>query len=991
MKTKIARFAAVFFILVLAGALAPSWRVRAATYTVNTTEDTDEPCTASRCTLRGAITEANNRAGPDTIQFNILGAAPLTIRLNSPLPALTDDGTTIAGDTQMGYTNDLNYGYGLNARGTPRVFVDGSLMTAYWGLNVQSDHNVVRGLGWINFSQVFMTAVRVNGGDNIVEKNFFGMLPNGTPRNNDTGVELLGDGNSVLDNNIAVGDGVGIDIFGGSGDVVQGNLIGIDPTGVRAAQESSGIGVRAISSTTDLLIGGTLPGQRNIISGLAPEGEGINVHTGARIINNYIGLNLPGTAAIPNWTGIYAGCNGCEDYFERDHPELAPTLVQGNVISGNTYGVILDSDGTILKGNLIGTDPAGSAALGRQEYGIYNEKAWNLVIGGIEPGEGNLISGNGTGIFIAPKNMGAEIFGNKIGTNLAGTAAIPNEVGILLQSRFNYVGGDEGGSGNLISGNTIGVWVEGDSNFITNNRIGLAASGAAAIPNGEGIKAVDLRGLNISGQNDIARNSSYGIHLVHVTNARILHNTIRSNGGDGIFLDGEGHMDWSQNKFSENSIFLNGGLGIRFSEPGLNDGIETPAITRMSNTSADGTARPGVVYYLEFFLAEPDPSGFGEGKTYLTNGYSRSDGTFHVDFGRRLDNCDAVTATATDEYNSTSEFSNYLYAGTCFVIPSGTALVWVIGWGAGGSALMVVISVLLRPRRRFGVSPVLPGLLGGMIGAGVAVLMLALPVVHVEFPQDQPAPPSLSACGPFIEESLLLPEDGKTFDPGTDVLFELSPQPDPPGMQTRWFLEVVGPDQSTVRKGISSNSILLSELGFDPQQTGLYLWTLEGERSQGGSNIWTPLCRDIVRRMFYIDAPAVQYITTPSATPTAESSTTPTVTPTLSAPTATLLQNANCRRGPHPDSDSVATLTQGSNVPIVGRNPDSTWWQVQVPGSQTRCWVAGETAETSGDTSQVPIVEAGPPACWVYDPNQQKNVCTSPCPQGAKPGGACTP
>jgi hypothetical protein len=62
---------------------------------------------------------------------------------------------------------------------------------------------------------------------------------------------------------------------------------------------------------------------------------------------------------------------------------------------------------------------------------------------------------------------------------------------------------------------------------------------------------------------------------------------------------------------------------------------------------------------------------------------------------------------------------------------------------------------------------------------------------------------------------------------------------------------------------------------------------------------------------------------------------------------------------------------------------------VQVPGTQTRCWLAGENVETSGDTGQVPIVEPEAIGCWVHEPNG--DVCTVPCPEGAQPGGACTP
>jgi hypothetical protein len=178
----------------------------------------------------------------------------------------------------------------------------------------------------------------------------------------------------------------------------------------------------------------------------------------------------------------------------------------------------------------------------------------------------------------------------------------------------------------------------------------------------------------------------------------------------------------------------------------------------------------------------------------------------------------------------------------------------------------------------------------------------------------------------------------------------------------------------------------------------MYLWTLTGERSQAGANIWKPLCQDSTQRIFRIAAPMP---VRPTATSTPESVWTAfdeepdlNITPKPELPgdelIATLLHNANCRRGPGTEYDIVTNLPQGLTAPIVGRNPDSSWWQVQVPGTQTRCWVSGENVETSGDTGGVPIVEPPPLGCWVDQP-QEPDKCIAPCPQGAKPGGACEP
>ncbi len=111
--------------------------------------------------------------------------------------------------------------------------------------------------------------------------------------------------------------------------------------------------------------------------------------------------------------------------------------------------------------------------------------------------------------------------------------------------------------------------------------------------------------------------------------------------------------------------------------------------------------------------------------------------------------------------------------------------------------------------------------------------------------------------------------------------------------------------------------------------------------------------------------------------------------PTSGAPTAKLLNNANCRRGPNVGFDSITVMFQGLTVPIDGRNADSSWWWVRIPNSANHCWLAKENVETSGDLSKVPIVESEALGCWVWTGN--KNECKSPCPEGADPQNACEP
>jgi hypothetical protein len=118
--------------------------------------------------------------------------------------------------------------------------------------------------------------------------------------------------------------------------------------------------------------------------------------------------------------------------------------------------------------------------------------------------------------------------------------------------------------------------------------------------------------------------------------------------------------------------------------------------------------------------------------------------------------------------------------------------------------------------------------------------------------------------------------------------------------------------------------------------------------------------------------------------------------PTPTAPAddtavATFTENTNCRRGASLDHEIVTFLREGQTAMIVGTNEDGSWWLVQVPGTDVRCWVWGGYVRPRGNTAAVPFVESPILGCWVQDRKTGKNKCIAPCPGGAKPGGVCEP
>lgn len=115
------------------------------------------------------------------------------------------------------------------------------------------------------------------------------------------------------------------------------------------------------------------------------------------------------------------------------------------------------SDNNVIQGNYIGTNAAGTGAIGNTNYGMLFDSSDNNTIGGLAAGAGNVISGNGgRGMSIWNGSTGNVVQGNLIGTNAAGTAALGNGYfGLEIDNAFsNTIGGTTSAARNVISGNT---------------------------------------------------------------------------------------------------------------------------------------------------------------------------------------------------------------------------------------------------------------------------------------------------------------------------------------------------------------------------------------------------------------------------------------------------------------------------------------------------------------------------------------------------------
>lgn len=283
--------------------------------------------------------------------------------------------------------------------------------------------------------------------------------------------------------------------------------------------------------------------------------------TGNVVKSSYIGTNYDGTASIPNKYGVHILAGAATNTIGGSSPGDG-NIVSGN--SGYGVYITSTGSGNVVKGNYIGTDRTGTLDLGNTLSGVVLNGPTNTTIGGTGANDGNIISGNNQlGLYIGGTTTNVFIYGNTIGTGVGGTEAIGNtQDGIRSQSTAAtpniQIGGLAAGQGNLIAKNNaygITLWSTNGGDTVQGNTIrDNAGQGIhATAPN---IKVEKNLIRNSTG------GASDGIRLdAAATNAKIYHNTIHGNGSDGIEVQATGAVI-KNNIVTGNSgygVNLNGG------------------------------------------------------------------------------------------------------------------------------------------------------------------------------------------------------------------------------------------------------------------------------------------------------------------------------------------------------------------------------------------------------------------------------------------------
>jgi titin len=413
---------------------------------------------------------------------------------------------------------------GTNADGTQAVanqgngvLVTGNPTNVEIGNPTVADHNVISGNSGSGIDLL-------GSSDNFVENNYLGTNAAGTAAlgNGDDGLLLIGQSNNnTIRGNVVSGNGNdGVNAQQNlSGNVIAGNIIGLNAAGTAALGNRLN-GVFLSSGASNNTLGGPTAADRNVISGNGDIGVDINeaASTENLIQGNFIGTDVTGTHALGNGSGVFVDGS-------------LNTRILGNVISGNNFdGIssgILPANGVQIQGNKIGTNTAGTAALANGGNGIeIQDGATNVQIGGVNPGDSNLISGNiQSGVVIQDSTTSqVTLLGNLIGTDFTGTRALGNGGdGVEVERGPTQVAIGEAGAGrNVISGNGLGgVFIQkSDGTVVANDFIGTSAAGTAALANGQS-----------------------GVFVEDSDNVQIKGNVLSGNGRDGVELQGANDQD----------------------------------------------------------------------------------------------------------------------------------------------------------------------------------------------------------------------------------------------------------------------------------------------------------------------------------------------------------------------------------------------------------------------------------------------------------------
>jgi len=347
-------------------------------------------------------------------------------------------------------------------------------------------------------------------------------------------------------------------------------------------------------------------------------------------------------------------------YIDQSNNVYIGAAGKGNIIQGFSGAILVTNqteepfttDNIVIQGNMLGTDEGGTSAGIAQLNGtsIYALDVTNLQIGGLNPGEGNLMNQSGDPLeyqLIDAANYGyLNIQGNKEGTDITGNVRLsPNNKPFLIGG--NVFVGQSFVTANIINNVSVGGYEIAYTRspfVIQGNHIGVGLDNVTNLLGGATISNGDNISLNWCGSGLIGGPSPNQKNYI-------------ANNKYGVIEESCGPVTISQNSF-----FCNG-TGIVF-DPNYPHPTPYANISLLTPGTVGGTALPNST--IELFYDDECPGC--EGKSYIGATTADNSGTWSY----ALPATGAIVATATDTYGATSAFSTATINTTNIVVQNAT-------------------------------------------------------------------------------------------------------------------------------------------------------------------------------------------------------------------------------------------------------------------------------------------------------------------------------
>ena len=453
-------------------------------------------------------------------------------------------------------------------------------------------------------------------------------------------------------------------------------LVTIDASFVNSA-DASGLEIRAANCTVKGLA----------FTGFAGAGLLVQNASACKIEQCFSGITADGSVGFGNAYGIAL-------------IDSSQCVINHCVLSGNNAGLLImgNSTANVLNNSFVGTDLVGGLAV---------ENFYGVVLSGAGTQSNTIENSILAGNFVSGVTIDAGANHNQIQFNQIGINAFFDELGngfngveILsgaqnsIENNF-IVGNPAAGislsgaftrsnalTGNFIYGSLAGVNVEAGAN---NNDIGEIA-GPPNTLTGNLLAGIRIVGANTTqnrvAANVITGNTGDGAVIASSFN-QLLSNYIYGNVSQGVRVRAAQGGGYPSGVFlKDNLIFENGDLGILLEGSGGigANGLQPAPELLSADTNSAATfvvarlrAAPLQTYAVQIFaIAEPDPSGYGEGEILLGSGTitTNSDGVGNVSL--RVSPVDVgyfVSATAAAPDGSSSEFSAVQIVGQARPVP----------------------------------------------------------------------------------------------------------------------------------------------------------------------------------------------------------------------------------------------------------------------------------------------------------------------------------